>query len=82
MEARMIGSFNFYKKASGQDDLAAGFMTELASIDKAEQSAAAPVITTADVVGLVIKCAEELEAAQLDTAPADETLSFFETEIL
>ena len=77
----MIGSFNFYKKASGQDDLAAGFMNELASIEEADAIDPAP-ITTAGVVGLVIKCANELEAAQLDTSTADETLSFFETEIL
>lgn len=75
----MAGAINFYKQASTQDDLAAGFITELKALEPAEQ---VQEITTAEMVGLVIKCANQLEEAQLDTTVADETLAFLETELL
>lgn len=75
-----MSGFGLYKQASTQDELAAGFLQELATFEPAVEPE--PELTTAAVVQLIVKCAEELEAAQLDTGVADEALGFIETELL
>lgn len=77
----MTGAINFYKQAGAQDDLVAGFLTELQALEDGTVQTA-PGFTTADLVGLVVKCAEQLEESSLDASAADEALRFIETELL
>jgi len=64
----------FRKTANTHDQLIEGFAAELAEIDTPLQVGVQEV-SAATVVGLVIKCAEQLEGAGLDAGAADEVLA-------
>lgn len=74
----MMQSISGFSKRASQDDLVEAFAQELAALESA--SALPETVTASDLVGLVVKCAEQLESAGLDAGAADAVLAEFESE--
>ena len=71
----MSGRINVFANVDDQNDLVAGFAAELEQVDASNAEASAQH-AKAYMVDLIVRCANKLDAANLDSTVADDALRF------